>query len=185
MIKHFLKVLVIIKGIKIALSQNFSNCDFPGNDFQILNASDKDACFKFCFDLTNCSHYSFDTTGGRKLCSLKNAYVTSSNVLINNSTLGINCGIISQISTTSITTMTTTRVTTTTTAPSTCDLGWLFWGGHCYKVFNQYHYNGLAAKYSCISQDAYLVKIDSDPENAFLTSLMNSVAHTNNVTVCN
>ena len=64
-----------------------------------------------------------------------------------------------------------------------CDLGWLFWDGHCYKVFNQYPYNGLAAKYSCISQGAYLVKIDSDAENDFLSSLMTSVVLTQDVWV--
>ena len=77
----------------------------------------------------------------------------------------------------------TSTTTVTTFASYPCDLGWLFWDEHCYKVFNQYLYDGLAAKYSCISQGAYLVKIDSDAENEFLSSLMTNVVLTQEVWV--
>ena len=76
-----------------------------------------------------------------------------------------------------------TSTTLTKIASYPCDIGWIFWDKHCYKVFNQYNYNGFAATQSCIYQGAYLAKIDSHVENAFLSSLMTSVVYTKDVWV--
>ena len=56
------------------------------------------------------------------------------------------------------------------TDPDTCATGWEYFDGSCYKVTTQ-SLTASAARTACVNDNADLVKITSEEENAFVRTL--------------
>lgn len=54
------------------------------------------------------------------------------------------------------------------TDPETCEQGWEYFDGSCYKIASE-NLTFASARNSCVAQGADLVKISSEEENTFLT----------------